>query len=192
MSFDSPSRKGGSTMVRTRILVILSSFFLIHCGQEGLTTRSGADLTGPTAIPAPAAKEQGWIISPSDGEVRTHCVPFSGDSESALSTLQASGEIVEVLKNPDFGDAVCKIGDTGRPTSSCFGTVSDPSWLYFVWNREFGRWDGGTVAVNLFQVHDSDLLAFMYTTSTFDPVTFAIIPDRQLPAITFDEACGRD
>lgn len=168
-------------MAIVQILIILTSVFLSNCGPPATSVHEGAEI-------AVQPKRQAWVISPAEGTIRTYCVSLSGDVEKALDTLRATGEGLEILEDPVFGSAVCKIGDTGWPVSTCFGTgISDPSWIYFSFNRENGEWEALNVAVNNLEVHDGDLLAFLFTGYTWDGVSMNYL--RRPPEVTFDEVC---
>jgi hypothetical protein len=152
------------------------TFVLFACGKQ---TPSG---------------QQAWIISPADGVTRTHCVELNTAGMTALDALKATGETLEILEDPALGTAVCMIGDTGWPTSTCFGTgASDSSWLYFLFDPETGTWKAPGLtegdpdvpsSLNAFEVRDRDVLAFVFT-----PYDASFNPIRQPPAVTFDEVC---
>jgi hypothetical protein len=137
---------------------------------------------------------QAWIISTAEGVSRTHCVDLTETGGTALDTLEATGESLEILEDPALGTAVCKVGDTGWPVATCFGeSIDDPSWLYFVFDSTTGTWKSPGLtepdpnvpsSLDAFEVKDGDLLALVFTTYdvSFNPV-------RLPPSIAFEEIC---
>jgi hypothetical protein len=159
-------------------IVLLGMFAALPaCGVHTNSTQAASSSVVPGV---------GWVISPADGVVRTHCLSPVPDHETAFASLQASGETLEFFQNPAFGIAVCKIGDVGWPAASCFGSsVTDATWMYFVWNRSTEKWESGTVAIDTLTVTGGDLVAFVFT--TYDPVTFN--PVREPPSVPFSDVC---
>ncbi|MFH1262413.1 MAG: hypothetical protein V1495_03075 [Pseudomonadota bacterium] len=152
--------------------------FLAACGSPPPATHT-ANAT-PTGV--------GWIISPAEGVVRTHCVSPVQDHETAFAALQASGETLEYYSDPAYGVAVCKIETVGwqATPATCFGPdLSSATWIFFLMNRQSGLWEQASVGVDSLTIKAGDLLAFFFT--TYDPTTFN--PIGQPPPVSFRDVC---
>ncbi|HLG21051.1 MAG TPA: hypothetical protein VI895_14720 [Bdellovibrionota bacterium] len=171
------------------------------CGTDDLATSEQETLivptSDPTATPTPTptptpapGKRMGWIISPSDGVVRTHCVTLQNQSSTAFDTLEATGESLVTLDfcPPGGCMVICAIGDVGRPADNCFGaTYSDPNWLYFYLNDLTGQWTLGDVAISEYPAQDAALLGFVYTGFTLAYPDG--VPVREPPMMSFASVC---
>ncbi len=158
-----------------RIIIPIIAVFTLGCGGSSSTVQSQVQTFG----------RQAWLIAPAEGEVRTHCVSLGSGGEGALETLRATAEPLTLLEDPVLGAAVCKIDEVGWPVTACFGSsADDPSWLFFIWNKESAKWEVPWDAVSDVTVKDGDLLAFVFTRydAEFNPV-------RTPPDATFDEIC---
>jgi hypothetical protein len=175
-----PSRKGRVLLLFAYIPTFLF-LVLLHLGCGALKAGD---------------PHQAWIISPSDGVTRTYCLAVTSGAK-ALDTLKVTGEALELLTDPVLGTAICKIGDTGWPTTSCFGnSATDPSWLYFLFDGTTSVWkppglinpDPNVLSsLDALEVHDGDLLAFVFTSydQNFEPT-------RTPPGISFGEICDQN
>ncbi len=139
---------------------------------EAIIGLAGISLSGSVSLPA--EHQAGLAVFFGDGTVYTACVTFSEDDLTGSDLLQRSGLEIESATNPNQGTAVCKIGDVGCPSSSCFCSMPD-YWSY--WQLIEGAWVYSSTGADQSQVADGDVNAWNWGSG--DPP----------PLITFQNIC---
>ena len=167
----------------------LASLFLVFtvtlaaCGTEPARQNASNVVTPPKFT-------VGVLVSPDDATVTKTLVVKDLDALTAYVALKDTSVEMETLTS-SFGTAICSIGGVGRPADNCFGSVTDPTWAFFVRNSD-GTWSYSLAAADNFQLHDGDIVAFIYTTAhpdgTFDPYGFPnYVTDRTPPPVELAE-----
>lgn len=104
----------------------------------------------------------------------TKCISFTEESITGLDLLKSSGLSVETATNPTQGTAICKIDDTGSPSSDCFSSMPD-YWSY--WQMGNNGWEYSATGSDKSKVVDGTVNAWYWGTGD------------QPPAITFQNIC---
>ncbi|OGO27050.1 MAG: hypothetical protein A2136_03955, partial [Chloroflexi bacterium RBG_16_54_11] len=150
---------------------------------EAIIGLAGVSLSG--SVSSPAGHQAGLAVFPGDGTVYTACVTFSEDNLTGSDFLQRSGLAIESASNPNQGTAVCKIGNVGCLSSSCFCRMP-VYWSY--WQLIEGAWAYSSTGADQSQVSDGDVNAWNWGSGDPPPlVSFKNICEGEpfvMPAAT--------
>ncbi len=133
-----------------------------------LVTSAPAHLSAST--PTTRLNAAGLVIKHGDGSVLYYYVPFSDAEVGGTDLLQRVGLDIDVAPFAGLGQAVCRIGGEGCPSSNCWcKSYSNPS---FYWRYEKlgadGRWVALPYAASKPSVHDGDVIGFSWSSQDGD------------------------
>jgi hypothetical protein len=105
------------------------------------------------AVPARAQGETrvALVIDPGDGTLVAQVVTLTKAHPTGYDVLQQSG-VDLLVQSSAMGVAICSIGGTGCPVSSCFCDAPDNNWTY--WHLEEGTWVFSAVGAGMYSVSD--------------------------------------
>jgi len=100
------------------------------------------------------------IVADHGSFVQTACVSYSG-TKTAADVLRSSGLGVEMADyGGELGEAVCRIGATGCPSSNCF---CQPEYWAFYYSNDGSSWTMSETGVSFHDVSDGEILGFSWT-----------------------------
>lgn len=147
MSLQKPDGSIGGTYANT------------YSTAEAIIGLAGIPLTN-LANP-PANHRAGLVIYYGDDSLFTTCISFTESTLSGLQLLERSGLAIQTATNPNQGTAVCKISDTGSPSSDCFGSMPD-YWSY--WQMGSNGWEYAVTGAGQVKVSDGNVNAWSWGT----------------------------
>jgi hypothetical protein len=122
----------------------------------------------------------GLVVQFPNGEARTYCIAFEGDSISGLDLLLKSGLDVKVEVLGGLGAWICKINDTGctYPEQPCVCQSYGPGGVYWSYHHlKEGKWRASVLGAGSYKVHDGDVEGWVWS-------------DGSPPNVyTFDQLC---
>jgi hypothetical protein len=131
------------------------------------------------------------IVRHGDGQLETACVSYEGESISGEELLATSGFAVRLDAANAMGSLICSIDGEGCafPEEPCLCQCDQPGacgyWAYFGWDPQRGAWTYAAQGARLRQLHDGDLDAWVWLTSTGPDAAMAAIPQD----IAFEDVC---
>jgi len=132
------------------------------------------------------AIQVGVVVQGADGQPQTFCVTLSGDRQTGLDALQATGLPI-TTESGTLGTAVCRIAGEGctPPGEHCFcqceGGSACAYWAYFHLNSQ-GKWQYSSTGAAGYRLAQGDVEGWWWRDSS-KPGT------APLPAISFDQIC---
>jgi hypothetical protein len=139
-----------------------------------------------SATAARADGEAGLVVQDGD-QVKTYCIPFTGDGITGQDLLKQAGLKVEAFGGSTL--AVCAIGQTGcqdaSSFTSCFCQCQGGDCTYWAFfTRQYGKgWVYSSLAFNLLKAKDGDLHGWKWGKG--GPNSAPVPQD-----ITFEQVCG--
>jgi iron complex transport system substrate-binding protein len=132
------------------------------------------------------AIQVGVVVQGADGQPQTFCVILSGDQQTGLDALQATGLPI-TTEGGTMGTTVCQIAQDGctPPGDHCFcqceGGAACAYWSYFHLNQQ-GNWQYSPTGAAGYQLAQGDVEGWWWRDSAK--------PDAAaLPAMSFDQIC---
>ncbi len=135
-------------------------------------------LAPAAAAPNTHLNAAGMVIKHGDGSVLYFYVQFSEPEVAATDLLQKAGVPIDVAPYAGIGQAVCRIGGEGCPSTNCFcKSYSSPS-VYWRYERlsPNGTWISLPYAASKKSIHDGDVVGFSWSSE-----------DGDLPAVSLDQ-----
>lgn len=139
-----------------------------------------------------AGGRAGVVVSHSDGRLEMACVSFEGDSISGEELLTRSGFEVSLDAANALGSLVCSIDGEGCtfPKEPCLCRCDQPGscgyWAYFSQNAQGEGWTYSAQGARLRRLHDGDIDAWVWLTSTGPEAVTAALPKD----IAFADVCS--
>lgn len=130
--------------------------------------------------------EAGLVVQDGD-QVKTYCIPFTGDGITGQDLLKQAGLKVEAFGGSTL--AVCSIGQTGcqdaSSFTSCFCRCQGGDCTYWAFfTRQYGKgWVYSSLAFNLLKAKDGDVHGWKWGKGGANS---APVPQD----ITFEQVCG--
>lgn len=138
----------------------------------------------PAGLHAQQENRAGLVVLHEDGRIETVCVPFSEASITGSELLTRSNLFVE-RDVTGMGELVCRIGETGCPSSDCFcqcqGGDDCVYWSY--WQQTEAGWRYSQGGATMVQVTDGTVQGWVWGSGSSEE---ALEP----PLITLDEICA--
>lgn len=172
-----PAGEGGLSRVRTPSRLLAAALLTLLC---------------VSAVQSARADGEAGVVIEEEGEVRTYCVAFSGDSIAGDDLLDAAGLTYEDV-GTGAGAVLCAIEEVGCFDASSFNTCwcecqgsggSDcVYWAFFT--RDYGEgWVYSARAFDRIDATDGDLHAWKWGQGGPSSAP------RPSEAITFESVCG--
>ncbi len=114
----------------------------------------------PYAHAQGAEHHAGLVVQFADGNTRTYCIAFTGDSISGLDLLLKTGLEVKVESYGGMGGLICKIGPDGcdYPEQPCVCQSYGPGGTYWSYTHlKNGSWKTSQQGASSYKVHDGDI-----------------------------------
>jgi len=138
----------------------------------------------PAGLMAQEENRAGLVILHEDGRVETVCVPFSEASITGSELLTRSNLVVE-RDVSGMGELVCRIGETGCPSSDCFcqcqGGDDCVYWSY--WQLTEAGWRYSQGGATMVQVTDGVVQGWVWGPGSSDEAP-------EPPIVTLEEICA--
>jgi len=141
-----------------------------------------------------SSAEVGIVVEFPDGSIITKCLSIT-ENESGYDTMQSSSLPLVWSPPSVWGHALCKISDTGCPSSNCWCSPTD-YWNFYLqqsgstsWRSMPVGWDAGTTCWN----RDWGSFVGHYCAVDGDVIGLKYGPFGSKPSkYTFEELCGED
>lgn len=156
----------------------LTSILLVACAAEPATGAGG---------------RAALVVRHGDGSLQTACVSFDGDTITGEDLLKQSGLALGLDAANALGTLVCSIDGEGCdfPQQACLCQCDRPGscayWAYFGWDRQRGDWTYAVQGARMRQLHDGDLDAWIWLTSTGPEAVEAALPKD----VDFEKVCPK-
>ena len=122
----------------------------------------------------------GLVVAFADGHTEVRCVEFAEEEISGVELLRRSGLTFVFSGSGAFGEAVCRIGDTGcNDPGACFCQCRGAEcafWAYFA--LESDRWRFQAVGASQRRLRNGDTDGWVWGSGSAPP-----------GAVTFEEVC---